>query len=135
MPSKFAPPAAFEAVEPEWEFLPFQFERFTPHRVLLTNMVGEHLFVTADEFAELMGKNLSPASPLARRLRGKHIVREPKEQLPIELLALKTRTRFHRLTEFTGLHIFVVSLRCEHSCPYCQVSRQSSDKSRYDMSN
>src|SRR5262249_53163427 len=25
-------------------------------------------------------------------------------------------------------------LRCEHSCPYCQVSRQSSDKSRFDMS-
>jgi uncharacterized protein len=32
------------------------------------------------------------------------------------------------------LHIFVVSLRCEHSCPYCQVSRQTSDKQRYDMS-
>ncbi len=51
------------------------------------------------------------------------------EQLPLELLALKTRTRYSRLPGFTGLHIFVVTLRCEHSCPYCQVSRQSSDKS------
>ena len=33
-----------------------------------------------------------------------------------------------RLAESTSLHIFVASLRCEHSCPYCQVSRQSSDK-------
>src|SRR5215472_14342094 len=50
-----------------------------------------------------------------------------------ELLAIKLRTRYKRLSEFTGLHIFVVSLRCEHSCPYCQVYRQSQDKQQYDM--
>ena len=37
------------------------------------------------------------------------------------------------LSNFTALHIFVVSLRCEHSCPYCQVSRQSEDKNTFDM--
>jgi len=35
---------------------------------------------------------------------------------------------------FTKLHIFVVTLRCDHSCQYCQVSRQTADKTRYDMS-
>ena len=43
-------------------------------------------------------------------------------------------TKVLRLADFTGLHIFVVSLRCEHSCPYCQVSRQSDDKLTFDMS-
>src|SRR6202022_4255004 len=38
------------------------------------------------------------------------------------------------LQQVTPLHIFVVTLRCEHSCPYCQVSRQSTDRSRFDMS-
>jgi uncharacterized protein len=38
------------------------------------------------------------------------------------------------LREMTPLHMFVVTLRCEHSCPYCQVSRQSTDRSRFDMS-
>jgi uncharacterized protein len=38
-----------------------------------------------------------------------------------------------RLPESTGLHIFVVSLRCEHTCRYCQVSRQSSAKNEFDM--
>jgi His-Xaa-Ser system radical SAM maturase HxsB len=38
------------------------------------------------------------------------------------------------LREPTGLHMFVVTLRCEHSCPYCQVSRQSTDRTRFDMS-
>ena len=134
MASKFAPAQAFEPAEATWEFLPFQFERFSSDRVLLTNMVGEHLFVSSAEFETVMSKALAPADRLTRRLRGKQIVREAGEELPLELLALKTRTRFHRLAEFTGLHIFVVSLRCEHSCPYCQVSRQSSDKSRFDMS-
>src|SRR5436305_290687 len=32
------------------------------------------------------------------------------------------------------LHIFVTTLRCEHSCHYCQVSRQSADRVKYDMS-
>jgi uncharacterized protein len=37
------------------------------------------------------------------------------------------------MSELTPLHIFVVSLRCEHSCPYCQVSRQNISTSRFDM--
>jgi uncharacterized protein len=54
--------------------------------------------------------------------------------VPFELLATKYRTRKSFLAGFTSLHIFVVSLRCEHSCHYCQVSRVSSDSERYDMS-
>jgi His-Xaa-Ser system radical SAM maturase HxsB len=29
--------------------------------------------------------------------------------------------------------MYVVTLRCDHSCPYCQVSRQSVDRHAYDM--
>jgi uncharacterized protein len=132
--SRFQPAAAYVPVEPEWELLPFKFERFASDRVLLTNMVGEHLFVAPQELSDLVDKRLSPDAPLTRRLRGKHIVREAGEGLPLELLALKTRTRYDRLAHFTALHMFVVSLRCDHSCPYCQVSRQSADKHRFDMS-
>jgi uncharacterized protein len=114
--------------------LPFKFERFDSGRVLLTNLVGEHLFVTTEEFELLSADQLPRDSPLVRRLRAKQIIREPNDELPLDLLALKIRTRYQRLSNFTGLHIFVVSLRCEHSCPYCQVSRQSADKRRFDMS-
>src|SRR4051812_7170685 len=97
-------------------------------------MVGEHLFVSAQELKEIVDRRLPGNSDLVRRLRVSQIIRDRDEQYPLELLALKTRTRYHRLPFFTALHIFVVSLRCEHSCPYCQVSRQNSDKHRYDMS-
>ena len=132
--SKFRLAEAFVPASDEWELLPFRFERFDAERVLVTNMVGEHLFLTGSEFDDFMGRRLPTDSPLVRRLRAKHVIRQPNEQLPLELLAVKTRTRFRRLPMFTGLHIFVVSLRCEHSCPYCQVSRQSQDKVRFDMS-
>jgi His-Xaa-Ser system radical SAM maturase HxsB len=66
-------------------------------------------------------------------LRARHFLREPADTVPIDLLALKVRTRYARLAQFTSLHIFVVTLRCEHSCSYCQVSRQSEDKSLFDM--
>ena len=131
--SKFREPAVFQAQTPDWQFLPFRFER-VDGKVLLTNLVGEHLFVSAGDFEQVAGGTLPVDSPLVRQLRAKHVIREESDDLPVELLALKARTRYRRLSEFTALHIFVASLRCEHSCPYCQVSRQSSDKGTFDMS-
>ena len=131
--SKFQTAEAYKPESSAWELLPFRFERMNS-KVLLTNMVGEHLFVSPEDFAELAGERLPADSPLVRKLRAKHVIRQPTELSPLELLAMKMRTRLDRLLWSTGLHIFVVSLRCEHSCPYCQVSRQSQDKSRFDMS-
>lgn len=129
--SLFAGPTRFEPAS--WEFLPFRFERIDG-RVLLTNMVGEHVVLGPSEFDDLVARRLEPQSPTLRRLRGKHIVRASDEQLPLDLLAMKVRTKYRRLPEFTGLHMFVVTLRCEHSCAYCQVSRQNADVGEFDMS-
>jgi His-Xaa-Ser system radical SAM maturase HxsB len=131
--SKFQTAEVYRSCE-EWGLLPFRFHRFGSDRVLVTNMVGEHQFLSAADFQLLVDKALPEHSVTLRELRGKHFIRQLGEELPLELLALKARTRYRRLPMFTGLHMFVVSLRCEHSCPYCQVSRQSSDKSRFDMS-
>jgi His-Xaa-Ser system radical SAM maturase HxsB len=132
--AKFNPPEAYQAKDDRWELLPYRFERLNG-RVLVTNLVGEHLFLSAEEFEQLAEWTLPTDSPLVRRLRAKHVIRDADEELPVELLAIKARTRYRRLAEFTSLHILVASLRCEHSCPYCQVSRQSSDKAAYDMSS
>ncbi len=131
--SKFRGAEVFQAADDDWQLLPFRFERLNG-RVLVTNMVGEHLSLGPDDFEQLADKRLPTDSPLVRRLRAKHVIRQKGDRSPLTLLALKTRTRYRRLSESTGLHIFVVSLRCEHSCPYCQVSRQSSDTERFDMS-
>lgn len=131
--SHFREAEAFAGQSADWRLLPFRFERLNG-KVLLTNMVGEHLIVSGEDFQQLAADRLPADSPLVRRLRAKHVIRAKGERTPLTLLALKARTRYRRLAESTGLHIFVVSLRCEHSCPYCQVSRRSQDTKRYDMS-
>ena len=116
-----------------WELLPLRFYRLSTDRVVLSNMVGEHLVVPSTEFDRLMAHDAVPPGLLAS-LRARHMIRVPGETLPLELLAVKLRTKMRRLADLTSLHMFVVTLRCEHTCRYCQVSRQSTARSEFDMS-
>jgi uncharacterized protein len=81
-----------------------------------------------------VGHRLPADDPAYHDLKSKNFLIDADSSVAMELLPLKVRTKVLRLADFTGLHIFVVSLRCEHSCPYCQVSRQSDDKLAFDMS-
>jgi len=116
-----------------WQLLPMRFHRFDGDSILLTNLAGEHTFVSGEQFLAVVDGTCRDQSVLAE-LRAKHLIQLPGDRLPAELLAIKLRTRLRRLPDSTGLHMFVVTLRCEHTCRYCQVSRQSSAKNEYDMS-
>lgn len=116
-----------------WQLLPLRFHRLDPDSLLVTNLVGEHAFLSEEQFLSVLD-GTCPDQNLLAELRAKHLIQVPGERLPAELLAIKLRTRLRRLPDSTGLHMFVVTLRCEHTCRYCQVSRQSSAKSEYDMS-
>jgi uncharacterized protein len=115
-----------------WQLLPLRFHRIDADSVVLTNLVGEHVFVTPDELSGVIDGTCADQELLAR-LRAAHLIQVPGETLPAELLAMKLRTRMRRLPDSTGLHIFVVTLRCEHTCRYCQVSRQAAAKDEFDM--
>src|SRR3954447_23160219 len=117
----------------EWELLPIRFHRFDSEQVLITNMVGEHAFLDPRTFAFVVDGSCVDQDVLAE-LRAKHMIRAVGDTLPVHLLGMKLRTRTRRLANSTGLHIFVVSLRCEHTCQYCQVSRQVTSKVDFDMS-
>lgn len=130
--SKFRDLKAY-ASEQQYELLPFNFDRFDADQYILTNMVGEYLLVDSDVVPALIDGSLSSDHSTFGSLRSKHFIRYPNEQAPLQLLALKVRTKFSRLPPFTNLHIFVVTLRCDHSCPYCQVSRQMEGAGSFDM--
>jgi len=115
-----------------WQLLPMRFHRFDSGEVLLTNLVGEHAVVSAGQLLAVLDGTCQDQDVLAE-LRAKHLIQIEGERLPSELLAIKLRTRLRRLPDSTGLHMFVVTLRCEHTCRYCQVSRQSSARSEFDM--
>ncbi len=133
MSEKFQSISFYCSSKENYELLPFRFERLSDSEVVLTNAVGEFSYLDRGKLNDLVNHKLHSSDSDYIHLRARHFLREPEDKTPISLLALKTRTKYQNLANFTNLHIFVVTLRCDHSCQYCQVSRQSEDKQAFDM--
>lgn len=131
--SKFRP-AEFYMATGGYALLPFRFSPFGDGTYVLSNLIGEYILMSSNDLRQFCDKKLNWQSRLYNDLKSKHFLIDEDSDVALDLLALKLRTKYQRLPEFTSLHMFVVTLRCEHSCPYCQVSRQSDDKFLYDMS-
>jgi len=133
--SRFLPVEAYRQGSGDgYKLLPLKFTELDSDRYVLTNMVGEYHVAARDLAVALFQHRLEPHTPEYQDLKAKHFLLDNGSDVAIDLLALKARTKLERLSQFTGLHLFVVTLRCEHSCPYCQVSRQNDDKTAFDMS-
>ena len=117
-----------------YKLLPFRFTALNEREYVLTNQAGEYLILDRPALEALVRHRLSAGEAVYGDLKSKQFIMDEDSSIAMDLLPLKVRTKLRRLADFTGLHIFVVSLRCEHSCPYCQVSRQSDDKLAFDMS-
>ena len=128
-PATFAPNAATEL-----QLLPLRFERLGANRFLVANFVGDLLLLNEEELDRTVSLEIAPGDGLYERAFEKLLVTRKKQHSQLQLLALRLRSRMSFLREPTPLHLFVVTLRCEHSCPYCQVSRRSAERDRFDMS-
>jgi uncharacterized protein len=132
--ARFLAAEAFIAATESLSLLPFNFERSGPGQYLVANMVGDFIRLTEDELNKLVDLRIRPGDGLYEKAYSAHLISGIDQKAQSQLLALRLRSRMSFLRQVTPLHIFVVTLRCEHSCPYCQVSRQSTDRSRFDMS-
>lgn len=135
MKSRFQPIEAYAELRAgSYRLLPFRFTTLDDDSYALTNLAGEFHVLGRESLHAFVRHELPRDSADFIDLRAKHFADDVEGSAAIDLLALKVRTRYRRLPEFTSLHIFVVTLRCEHSCPYCQVSRQTEDCATFDMS-
>ena len=132
---RFEGPQAFESTAEGYETLPFRQTRLpgVPGRVLVTSMVGEYLLLSEHEFSNLERGDLTPGTALYRDLRNRQIVCDLDRGPFIEGLEAQQRTRKHFVHEGPALHIFVLTLRCDHRCHYCQVTPQPIGATGYDM--
>ncbi len=112
--------------------LPFRFARFD-NEVLLVNEAGEYIFIPRKIFDKLLKYQLTETNDEYLDLKSKHFVAGEELALSIYLLATKYRTKKDFLNDYTSLHIFIVTLRCNQKCKYCQASSEDEDRIELDM--
>ena len=117
-----------------FELFPFRFLRLNAAQELLVNEVGEYIIADHGTTRAIVSRGLDLQSDLYKTLKAKQFVYDSDSDPLRDVLAVKYRTKKSFIDGFTKLHIFVVTLRCDHSCHYCQVSRQNSHESTFDMS-
>jgi His-Xaa-Ser system radical SAM maturase HxsB len=79
-------------------------------------------------------RQVEPGESLFQDLLSGHFIALSSPPPLLDVLAARYRARKGHLDDFTSLHILVITLRCNFSCQYCQVSRQTEDRTQYDMS-
>jgi len=124
------------ANESKYFLLPFKFHRLKSGNEVLVNEVGDFLIAENGSANRIIRREIDKIKDhklYADLISGFFISESPIDPL-IDVLATRYRTKKLFLNYFTGLHIFVISLRCEHTCQYCQVSRVTQNKDKYDMS-
>lgn len=121
--------------EKEYFLLPHNFERLSSGREVLINMVGDFQIVPEGTVQAMVDGNFDLLErDMIKDLVAGHFLSESEHPKSIEVLANRYRTIKSHVQGFTRLHIFVISLRCEHTCQYCQVSRVSQNKEKFDLS-
>ncbi|RXP46858.1 His-Xaa-Ser system radical SAM maturase HxsB [Lutibacter sp. HS1-25] len=113
--------------------LPFRFERINQEKEILINEVGDYLICDIGTASKIVNRQIDVKSNFFGELISNYFI--SKEPIPalLNLLANRYRTKKSFIDNFTGLHIFVLTLRCNHLCHYCQVSRKNEKNELFDM--
>lgn len=124
-----------DSLSSQFRLLPFNFKRLDSGKELLINMVGDFIIAPNGSVSQILKKNSSIINTdLYYDLLSNNFIHESEDVKSLELLANRLRTKKSNAFKFARLHAFVITLRCEHTCQYCQVSRVSSNKEKYDFS-
>jgi len=99
-------------------------------KYLLTNDIGQHLFLKEKEFEDFLNDSLEKNKEPYLSLKEKNFLK--KELNVSDLIG-----GYHKKNAFLfggpSLHIIVVTLRCNHRCIYCHASAQTMEAKEYDM--
>lgn len=120
--------------KPRPQTLPFQFSRFDCDNYLLVNETGEYAFLGNSDFEKFVANELTPESTSYHELKSKHFLNTQHLAETLELITAKYRSRKRFISNFTSLHMLVITLKCCNDCSYCQVSAEGDDAKGFDMS-
>ena len=116
----------------KYALLPFNFITISGHEVLI-NELGDFIIVPIGTALSIVNHSISDEE-LYKSLVANYFVTE--EILPsiLDIYASRLRTKKGFLDDKTSLHIFVLTLRCNQNCTYCQASSQEEMSKHCSMS-
>jgi His-Xaa-Ser system radical SAM maturase HxsB len=117
-----------------YHLLPFKFHALSDAREVLVSETGDWLIAPRGSAERIAARAVSAEDPFFQDLLAGFFVSTEQSPELLDVMAARYRGRKGHLDSFTALHILVITLRCNFSCHYCQVSRQTQDRTQYDMS-
>jgi len=117
----------------DYSLLPFRFERIEDSEIIV-NEVGDFLICPTGTSKNIVERNIKEEDSIYKDLIANHIISIATIPALIDNLAARYRTKKAFLDSFTVLHIFVMTIRCNQNCIYCQASSRTSDQVNYDIS-
>lgn len=98
---------------------------------LVTNDSGHYISLSKKDFDAFLSGKLGVKTPLFEELCAKGFVRD---RLDFDTLAARWKKCNSHLEYGPGLHILVLTLRCNHKCVYCQAGAGGAGARDTDMS-
>ncbi|AWI05949.1 His-Xaa-Ser system radical SAM maturase HxsB [Clostridium drakei] len=111
----------------------FNFKSFKD-KYLITNDLGNYLFLSQEEFQKLCDQTYMEDKSLCDKLSKKYFVVDGNREIVINKAASELRNHKNYLFEGTQLHIFVLTTNCNQNCIYCQASASTLKNSSKVMS-
>ena len=106
----------------KYKLLPFKFTRLM-NKELLVSEVGDYVLAPNGTVKQILEGQITTKSELFKDLLAKYIICVDYNPLLQDVLATRLRTKKSFLNG-TALHIFILTLRCNQKCIYCQALSQ-----------
>lgn len=118
--------------ERQYYLLPFDFTKISGKEVLV-NELGDMIISPVGTVQKIVDGSL-PKDDLYKSLVANFFISEQLIPPLAEVYAERLREKKRFLESWTGLHIFVMTLRCNQNCVYCQASSQDEHSHGCSMS-
>ncbi|WP_114784314.1 His-Xaa-Ser system radical SAM maturase HxsB [Vibrio tetraodonis] len=114
--------------------LPFNFEFIDKDLAFISNQAGFHEYLSRRALNELVDKcstgDIEKDELLERKL---FLTDSQYKSIAVTAFASAVSKRLIRALHFNPIFMIVPTLRCDHTCRYCQVSRASVKASNFDL--
>lgn len=118
--------------EMSYHLLPFDFTSISGKEVLI-NELGDMIISPVGTVQKIVDRTL-PKEDLYKSLVANFFISEQQVPPLIDIYAERLAEKKRFLETRTGLHIFVLTLRCNQNCVYCQAFSQNEESAGCTMS-